>query len=101
MRCDFIPFFEIAKLPKNLPEMVKLAKMAKFDKVDNLIHHFLDTNNKLNYQTLKYHLCGKKYKKENSYIYYRFGNRSQQNKSLLPFLRICRYEKVVKITKSV
>ena len=34
-------FFDIAKLPKNLPEMVKLAKMAKFDKVDNLIHHFL------------------------------------------------------------
>ena len=33
--------FDIAKLPKNLPEMVKLAKMAKFDKVDNLIHHFL------------------------------------------------------------
>ena len=34
-------FFDIAKLQKNLPEMVKLAKMAKFDKVDNLIHHFL------------------------------------------------------------
>ena len=34
-------FFDIAKLPKNLTEMVKLAKMAKFDKVDNLIHHFL------------------------------------------------------------
>ena len=34
-------FFEIAKLPKNLPEMVKLAKTAKFDKVDNLIHPFL------------------------------------------------------------
>ena len=42
MRCDFIQFFDIAKLPKNLPEMVKLAKLAKFDKVDNLIQHFLE-----------------------------------------------------------
>ena len=98
MRWDFIPFFwyrKITEKPARNGQIVKNGIIRQSWQLNSSA--FLDKNNKLNYQTLKYHLCGKKYKKENSYIYYRFENRSQQNKLFLPFLRICRYKKVVKV----